>query len=1009
MIFLVAPMAMALDFDNRGDYSEGDKKITITNNFGFGSTIAEIELITPRVNKVFKGKDRRVMVFEVNNLKNLYGNGLKKMEILDLNKGGSINNGKSFHYEYAVYETVDVEDLEYVCINGKTLGNGTIEKTCSHEVKEIRSVTRIKEWKTFNGKDLPSGKTLIALVTDVESRDYYDGIPTLFGVRVDRWAVWEESFDEGLVAYWTMNESSGTNAVERIYGVLNFTTTNSPAWVSGQIGNALNFSNQADQTAITISAVGNGITGNNPWTVNTWTTPTYSGGDGRAWIEIGNQGAGQYVSFARDGGSGNYQIVPQGNINYIESDDNGLKMHTIHYNGSYMNWSINGTWVGGIADNNINLADSTILLGNTLVTTDREYDGWIDELSIWNRTLSQEEITNLYNGGAGITYSPPEPPPLPYNISVINTNPTNALITTNASYDFNATLIPLDVNFTNYTVELYYSNDTLINRTTATQTGNITVGVETIFYNLPIASMYWFYNACGLNDTSGTVCGQSPSNFTFTRQQFTPDNIFYENATYETKTNNFQINLTTVAGITVVSGDLIYNNTIYPATVEAISSSKFSITRALEIPLITETSTTQTNEFNFTFSYLDSGDLITARSDTINHEVGYINASLLSAPLAVSYINFTIYEQNNLSKVNAAVGATFNYGINNTAKSMSYENLAEDTNTYEFAFLPPNQTFYSDATLSFSKTGYVTQIYSLQETLMQNITNGVTEVPIYLIESQNSTTFTIYVRDSSFVSLVGATVEVERFYPGLGEYAVTESLITNSDGKAFGHFVSEEIIYRFKVYVNGNLELTSVPTKIVCETSPCTITLTLPQALAGEFGNYGGTVSDFTSSLTYDKTTYVITYTYTDLDTTVAEGGKLHVRRITNTGDVAVCSNNNSASAASITCDLTNEINGTYIANGYLERSNIPSRIIESITVLKERDIVGTLGIDGVLIAVFMFMGIIMLGLFKPVLAIAFGTIGVIIMWAMQLISITWIALISIICMAIIIAWEMRK
>ena len=33
-----------------------------------------------------------------------------------------------------------------------------------------------------------------------------------------------------------------------------------------------------------------------------------------------------------------------------------------------------------------------------------EFEGEIDELGIWSRVLTADEVTELWNGGAGITY-----------------------------------------------------------------------------------------------------------------------------------------------------------------------------------------------------------------------------------------------------------------------------------------------------------------------------------------------------------------------------------------------------------------------------------------------------------------------------------------------------------------------------------------------------------------------------------------------------------------------------
>lgn len=52
------------------------------------------------------------------------------------------------------------------------------------------------------------------------------------------------------------------------------------------------------------------------------------------------------------------------------------------------------------------LFDSTakLVVGNYDGGLDYPLDGWVDEISLWDRRLSDAELTTLYNGGAGLTY-----------------------------------------------------------------------------------------------------------------------------------------------------------------------------------------------------------------------------------------------------------------------------------------------------------------------------------------------------------------------------------------------------------------------------------------------------------------------------------------------------------------------------------------------------------------------------------------------------------------------------
>ena len=78
--------------------------------------------------------------------------------------------------------------------------------------------------------------------------------------------------------------------------------------------------------------------------------------------------------------------------------DNGWKFITLTYNGQFVSIYVNGLLDGG-QFRNLNTVGDTIVIGSSpLFHPDATYfDGLIDDIGIWNRALSQQEITNLYN------------------------------------------------------------------------------------------------------------------------------------------------------------------------------------------------------------------------------------------------------------------------------------------------------------------------------------------------------------------------------------------------------------------------------------------------------------------------------------------------------------------------------------------------------------------------------------------------------------------------------------
>lgn len=118
----------------------------------------------------------------------------------------------------------------------------------------------------------------------------------------------------------------------------------------------------------------------------------------------------------------------------VDSNPNGFLN-----DGEWHMWSVtwdgqnfNHYWDGelmGVYDNrrtvswSQHLDDSNTHIGNFNTNIYNSFNGWIDELALFNRPLSQSEITELYNGGEGKTYEEifelepviPEPTPEPQN------------------------------------------------------------------------------------------------------------------------------------------------------------------------------------------------------------------------------------------------------------------------------------------------------------------------------------------------------------------------------------------------------------------------------------------------------------------------------------------------------------------------------------------------------------------------------------------------------------------
>lgn len=228
---------------------------------------------------------------------------------------------------------------------------------------------------------------------------------------------WTAGLNTGLLGYWAFDDGSGTVIRDNLSLAHNGTgvNLNGLAWKSGascKIGGCLDLLASNDY-AFFGTSISDGYDawnnyGNN-FTHSFWMKfPTTGAGGDPGFIGKFNQPATTPYSIA--GATANIYVRINGTATGFGSSGSNIadfqwSLMTFTYNGTFTifingvhNFTYSGTQV-------INPSDSPVVLGfyNSLGGQDGNFS--IDEMGYWNRTLSQSEITALYNSGAGITYS----------------------------------------------------------------------------------------------------------------------------------------------------------------------------------------------------------------------------------------------------------------------------------------------------------------------------------------------------------------------------------------------------------------------------------------------------------------------------------------------------------------------------------------------------------------------------------------------------------------------------
>ena len=386
-------------------YDSNLKKVDIDSSFLGIKTgdIAELTLNTPLHNRVGAGY-QKVAEFSVNFDKN-YEDAFKKMEFYNV-KNGMKGFERDFDYKYLTYETKTVNDYSYSSINNKTVKT----KIGSHEETE-------EVWLPLTKNSFTDGEELtVGIFTIVESGDYVEWIPTFFGVEIDEWAIWEESLNVNLVAYYTMNDSSG-NPIDST-GNYSTIADNITAYSStGIVGTSLNFTRTAaDNGSFVYNASNLGIT-DYPLSFNLWINTNTEVGAERGLISLIKVVGGGYNrdTIAIDS-SNNIKITTSnddnihGSVTGANIVNNSWVMVTAVFSGDAQR----GLWVNGVNIGN-DTTDIPFKVRNQFVigsvNTGAEIPSIynpitakLDEIGIWDRVLTEAEIDDLYNNGTGMTY-----------------------------------------------------------------------------------------------------------------------------------------------------------------------------------------------------------------------------------------------------------------------------------------------------------------------------------------------------------------------------------------------------------------------------------------------------------------------------------------------------------------------------------------------------------------------------------------------------------------------------
>lgn len=723
-----------------------------------------------------------------------------------------------------------------------------------------------------------------------------------------------------VIHYYDFNETTG-DLIDKVNGLSNGTLVNSVGYtiargndIPGILNNAYNFS------AASGGGAGSYINFTNPdsscydlnCSLSIWINWTEAGA--RVIYFQGNASvtSGAYLDLVSNGGAFNVNL--KNNTGQTASIDtsstgynNGMWQHVvIVMNRTSLLLYTNGTLIGQRALNSTSfIIERSIEYIATRPTSNAApadfFQGRVDEMGLWNTSLSASQVLDLYNNGSGLNI-------VGLDINLLSPQ-TNALIVNLSQTfetDYSSNFLK-GADLQNITFYIWLNNGTLFNKTTEFVSGEFNSSNLTI-NNFNPESYKWNVEACA-NTTSGlNHCNFADTNLTFTIGSLNTSTVF-NSTIYETAIEFFREFISIPSGSTISSSKFIFNGTSYSATVAQVSGNNYTLSRSLDVPLYKGGVAIQQN-FTWNVTYSTGFE-----QEISKHQLTYdrINLTLCTtSPQNVPYLNYTFKnettsQQSVSSSINS--GTFLHYlGTGSINKTLTYSNPGELL-SYAYCFYPPHLKVNLDIDLTYQNS------YSEQRSYSSGLIrqgNGTLNTTLFLLPTSEGIFVTFQVLNLANQPIQGALVTLQDSSGNIISQTTTgasgtttvflnpDSTYTLTVSKAgFDSFVATQTFptSEFTIKLGGTLENAQDFTKGIS-------TIVLPQT--GILFNNTNYNFNYTIESTFWNLEGFGFYLYNDT-------GDIFARQ-TSTVDIGgfLSSTNNTANYKRITMNYYWLINGTY-------------------------------------------------------------------------------------------------
>lgn len=753
-------------------------------------------------------------------------------------------------------------------------------------------------------------------------------------------SAWSKGLNQDITEYYRFDELSGSSARDAVNGTYNGTLITPAGFpitkgFPGVSKTSFNFSATADGTSgsyVNITRSNFDCVDLN-CSVSLWAN--WSANSARGIWFLGNGSA--YVLVNTNSGKVTVQVFNQSaktaTVTSPQVYNNSMYQHIVGVlNKTSLLLYINNTFINQVALNGTVLAyqnPPSQFIGASGPSTGTPMDffqGAMDEVAVYNRTLNATEVSELFNAGTGNPFGSG----LITNISLI-APPNNSIIAHN-----NVTFIG-NTNGTspssNTTLYVFHQNGSV-----TFIYNNLTSDNIAPVWNLSLAGADYFYSmrSCA-NSSDGYFSCYTSENKSFA-VGFAVLGEFWKNATGEGDSALFQINITVPDGKTIESAHLQYNNTNYNAMVDQIAGQNYSLSRTINIDNLL-TSTAIPFFWNITLASTPGtfvSNVHTQQVGILTFSLGTAGACGVNTDLILNYSikdeDLNTYLNGLPSSANLSVGLDLTtIGTNTLIAQYNHTFYILNATTPAQVCITTgiiNQSSYRlDVSATYIATDHVQEYHNIQNHTLTNNTI-FRDIPLLDLLTTRAQQFLITYKDANFIPVAEALIQIDRQYLGDGVFRTVEIPKTDSDGRTIASFVLNDEVYTIYVYKNGVLLATFQNVRAFCSntaTGDCRINLN-----AQTTGTQALTTNNYLNisyALDYIQATRTVTFYFTTTDGTT-KFIELNVTKFDPYLNQSLCYTSITGSSGLLNCPISASVgNITIQANVYADHTFLTNAI----------------------------------------------------------------------------------